>query len=394
MRIFISIATLVWLAACGNSRLPLTEPPVAKGSQEPALIATDKGLILSWMEPQDGDILLRMAVYDKGWSGPQTIARGYDWFVNWADFPAITANGEKLFAYFLKKTSQDHLAYDIMYTVSPDFGQTWSKPQRLHQDTTATEHGFVSAVPYKDGFYVSWLDGRNTRGMSGNFALMGVAVGSDGTPGEEVVIDDNTCTCCQTSMALVNGVPWVFYRNRTEEEIRDIYYSSLTDSSWRVPQSLNADNWHIAGCPVNGPRAVAADDHLAVAWFTGADHENKVKLKISADSGQTFGEEIFVEEDSPIGRVDVQMDTARVYVTYLKNAGSTANLILKTYDFAGSLLNTQIIAGMRAGRATGFPRFAIREGILVFTWTDVETLSVKITGYPVDGNSIIARARM
>ncbi len=394
MRFTLYFITLVWLAACGNTGTPLTEPPVAKGSEEPALIATGKGVVLSWMEPQDGDILLRMAVYNRGWSAAKTIAKGYDWFVNWADFPAITANGDKLFAYYLRKTSRDHLAYDIMYTVSQDFGATWAKPQKLHRDTTATEHGFVSAVPYKDGFYVSWLDGRNTHGMTGNFTLRATYVKGDGSLGEEMLIDDNTCTCCQTTMALVDGIPWAFYRDRSPEEIRDIYFASMAGGRWQTTQSFNEDNWHIAGCPVNGPRAVAVGNNLAVAWFTGADHENKVKLKISTDQGSTFGAAIFVEEDSPLGRVDVQMDTARVYVSYLKNVDKKARLIVKTYDFSGNLQDVQIIATMSAGRGTGFPRMALWQDVLIFTWTDVENMSVKVVGYPLNGSNSMARARL
>ena len=33
---------------------------------------------------------------------------------------------------------------------------------KIHDDNTFSEHGFVSSIPYKDGFMVSWLDGRNT----------------------------------------------------------------------------------------------------------------------------------------------------------------------------------------------------------------------------------------
>ena len=36
---------------------------------------------------------------------------------------------------------------------------------KIHDDNTFSEHGFVSSIPYKDGFMVSWLDGRNTYGV-------------------------------------------------------------------------------------------------------------------------------------------------------------------------------------------------------------------------------------
>ena len=52
-------------------------------------------------------------------------------------------------------------------------------------------------------------------------------------------IDDNTCTCCQTTMTIINNVPFTFYRDRSEEEIRDIYYAKLVDDNWSEPEVLN-----------------------------------------------------------------------------------------------------------------------------------------------------------
>jgi hypothetical protein len=381
------------LVSCGNPVGNITQPPVGLGGEEPSLVATDNGLVLSWQEPYEGDIILKMSVHDgASWSPAKAVAKGDDWFVNWADFPAIVANGDKLFVHYLQKTSSTSLAYNVMFLISPDLGETWSAPQQLHQDTVTAEHGFVSAIPYEEGFYVSWLDGRETIGNKGNFTLRGVYVKNEVELINSALIDDNTCTCCQTTMAIVNNVPWTFYRNRTEEEIRDIYYSKLVDGSWSEPTSLNDDNWHIPGCPVNGPVAASFGDNLVVAWFTGADGENNVKLKVSTNSGNSFSEEILVEGPRVIGRVDVKMNSEKIYVTYIANSKNGTVLKLKVYDFSGELIGRETLATLSAERGTGFPRAAIWHNDLVIAWTDVEKNSIKVITHSLDEKSYNSKA--
>jgi hypothetical protein len=89
--------TLLALAACNQQRTDTLEtttllPDVAgTGSRTPHLApAPDGSTIMSWLEPRDSWFELRFATLDgETWSSPQTIARGENWFVNWADFPSV-----------------------------------------------------------------------------------------------------------------------------------------------------------------------------------------------------------------------------------------------------------------------------------------------------------------
>src|SRR5204863_4485409 len=66
--------------------------PAAPGSEAPNIsIAPDGRVFLSWLEPGAGKAYsLKFSVREKqGWSGPQTIATGSNWFVSGADFPTI-----------------------------------------------------------------------------------------------------------------------------------------------------------------------------------------------------------------------------------------------------------------------------------------------------------------
>ena len=387
------IIVLALLAGCVDMGGKITELPVGLGAEEPSVITTDNGLVISWQEPYEGDILLKMSAHNGiKWSPAKTIAKGEEWFVNWADYPAIVANGDLLFAHYLQKTSNEMLAYNVMFLVSSDMGESWSEPKQLHQDTVTAEHGFVSAVPYADGFYVTWLDGRYTTGNKGKFTLRGVNVTNEGALVDAVEIDDDVCTCCQTSMTIIDNVPWSFYRDRSEEEIRDIYFSKFVDNSWSEPELFNEDNWHIPGCPVNGPMATSYGNNLAVAWFSGADGAYNVKLKISTDAGNSFQEEILVDGPKSIGRVDIKMDASQIYVTFITNNGEQAAIKLNTYDYSGKLIDAEILASVSAARGTGFPRTALWHENLIVTWTDVEEHTIKVLEYPLNKEHISAQA--
>ncbi len=395
MRIIIFGLLLAISISCSEQKdnsNTITMPPVSEGSGESSLVTTDQGLILSWIEKIEGVAQLKMSTYDgKDWSTPTVVAQGDDWFVNWADFPAIVANGDALFIHFLQKSAASTYAYDVMYSVSQDLGRVWSTPEKLHQDTVAAEHGFVSAVPYKDGFYVSWLDGRNTVVDNGFMSVRGAFMSTDGIMSKSAEIDGGVCDCCQTSMAIVNDVPWSFYRDRSDEEIRDIYAAKLIDDTWTDPQEINNDNWLIKGCPVNGPRAMTYNNTLAVSWFTGVDGINNVMLKISDDGGETFAEVIIVDGPTSLGRVDIQMDANKIYLSYLTKNDNKTTLNLKIYSHEGELSNSEVITTVNPSRGTGFPRTALWHDNLVFTWTDIDNKSVKVFSYPLEKNKLQAR---
>ena len=392
MKKILHLLVVALISACANKGSSITDPPIGSGAEEPSLTVTEGGLVLSWMEPYEGDIVLKMSLHNGvKWSPAKSIAKGDDWFVNWADFPAVVANGNLLFAHFLQKSARPTFAYDVMFTVSQNMGETWSTPKKLHQDTVSAEHGFVSAVPYNDGFYVSWLDGRYTTEQHGAMTIRAAYIDGNGEINHAAEIDNSTCDCCQTAMSLVNGVPWSFYRNRTEEEVRDMYYSKLVEGQWSEPEVLNEDNWLINACPVNGPEASTYNKSIAVAWFTGAEGEQKTKMKISHDEGNSFGEAILVDETKSFGRVDVQMDSAYIYVTYLSKKDASAAIMLKVYNHSGILQRSEIIAAVSPERGTGFPRTALWHENLIITWTDVDQHTIKVLKYPLNKEQIGAQ---
>ena len=94
-------AALIGLAmtiACQAKELPVAktqaiENPAAAGSQFPRLASlSDGGVLMSWVESHAEAHILKFGVLREGrWVRQGEIARGRDWFINWSDFPSVTA---------------------------------------------------------------------------------------------------------------------------------------------------------------------------------------------------------------------------------------------------------------------------------------------------------------
>ena len=385
-------AGLLIAVACGCSgdaapELSVTmravESPAGAGSGEPFLSATDGAVHMSWLEASPtGGHDLRFSRWDSGaWTEAGVIATSERFFVNWADFPSVTAGADgSLWAHWLERGPAGGYDYAVRVVRSADGGRKWSEPWTLHDDSSPVEHGFVSALPLGGGMAFLWLDGRNTgseapvppadRAMT----LRHRFVGADGTPGPETLVDARVCDCCQTDAALTAAGPVAVYRDRTREEIRDIYVTRLVNGAWTEGVAVHADGWEIGGCPVNGPAVAADGDDVAVAWFTAPGDVPRVKVAFSSDAGAHFGAPLEVDGGNPAGRVDVLMLGEGVaLVSWLeRTGGEDAEIRLRRVDSAGGMSESVTLDASSAERASGFPRM-IRssEGSVLMAWTDV-----------------------
>ena len=118
--------------------------------------------------------------------------------------------------------------------------------------------------------------------------LRAAIVFEDGTIDYDTLIDERVCDCCQTSGTMTSSGPVITYRDRSDEEIRDMSVVRKVNGSWSAPAAINNDEWEITGCPVNGPRMTSFSNGLAVAWFTAAGGKAQVKVAFSDDSGASF----------------------------------------------------------------------------------------------------------
>ena len=355
--------------------------PAGAGSRFPHLATPGAGgPVMSWLEPAAASMSLRYSRWaGQGWGPPSTVASGADWFVNWADFPSVVTDGEGHWgAHWLQKVPGGTYAYGVRIATSDDDGATWSAPQVPHGDDTATEHGFVSLLPWRGALLALWLDGRNTGGDDGHdhggggaMTVRSAVVDYDGTmSGPDTEIDARTCDCCQTGLALAGSVAVAVFRDRGEDGTRDISIVRLEDGRWSAPVPVARDGWRIDACPVNGPAVDARGDTVVVAWFTGAGGA-RVRLAWSADAGRSFAAPIDVDHGRVAGRVDVVLlRDGRAVVTWLRGNDRAAALLARPYTAAGPAGRAVEITGADASRAGGFPQVALAGDDLVFAWTE------------------------
>ncbi len=362
--------------------------PAAPGSAEPNLaVAPDGRVYMSWLEKADSGHALRFAVLQGDeWSAAQTIHAGTDFFANWADFPSIIAlDDTHLAAHWLQRTGRSTYAYSVRISQSTNGGRSWSIPAQPHRDSSQTEHGFVVLWPQDGRLGAAWLDGRkfgaDGHDLANEMMLVATTLNSEGSLGVEQRLDERTCDCCQNAVALTSEGPLIAYRNRTEDEIRDIYITRLSGGQWTTGVPLHDDNWQISACPVNGPAVAAAANDVAIAWFTAAADTPRVRLAFSNDAGRTFHAPIRIDGGNPAGRVDVVLlSNGDALVTWLERTeGDAAEIRARRVSAGGRAYDAVTIAQSSGARASGFPRMVRSGGYLIFAWTvpgDVSSIRV------------------
>jgi hypothetical protein len=371
-------------SSAAGSSWPLTvttvSSPAAPNSGQPQLSTLGDRVVLSWVERNGDRATLRFAERtDGGWTDARTVASGADWFVNWADVPSVVPlQHESMAAHWLQKSADNTYAYDVHVSFSRDRGRTWSASVTPHHDGTQTEHGFASLFPMAgQGLGLAWLDGRQMKegaheGMgAGNMSLRGAMFAPDGTQASEVLIDDRVCECCPSAAAMTAEGPIVAYRNRTADEIRDIYVSRLVGGAWTEPRAVHNDNWRIAACPVNGPALSAKGHDVAIAWFTAVGNEGRVYAAFSSDSGATFGPPVRIDDVGAVGRVDVELlADGSAAVTWIEFADQRSTFRIRRAGPDGSRSASLAVSAIASGRSSGYPRLARRGNELLFAWVD------------------------
>ena len=350
------------------------DPPAKAGAMAPRLISVDGELVLSWLEPgtESAHVFRFSRFGEHEWSEPRTIAAGDNFFANWADVPVVgVSTGGLMVASWLAETGEEKYAYAPSWAYSQDGGETWTRMGTLNDDTTPTEHGFVSLVAEsEDSFQAIWLDGRQWM-EDGPMAIRAERVGIAG--GEEFVLDGRVCDCCPTAAAMTARGPVVVYRDRSESELRDISIVRLVGGEWTQPRAIAEDGWEIAACPVNGPAIDANGDLVVVSWFTAPAGEPKVLAAFSEDAGESFGSPIELDADAPLGRTTVVLeDDGSAIVGWFARGSDHADLRLRRIEPAGTLARPAIVARTDASRASGYPRIARHGEWLAVAWVEAQ----------------------
>ena len=400
----ILLATALAMSACtepaATPKLVMIDVPTAGSAMAPNLASgPGETLVLSWIDAnEDADALRYSTLEGAAWTEPQTIATGDNWFVNWADFPSVVPLTEKLWgAHWLVSQPEGGYAYDVTVSMSTDGGKSWSESFIPHTDGTPTEHGFVTLFPDTGGMGLVWLDGRKmvTEWDENDVAASGMTMraatfGTDGLPISESLVDDLTCDCCQTDVALTSEGPVAVYRDRTTAEIRDIYVSRREFGEWQPGVPVASDNWEIPACPVNGPVIHARGSNVAVVWFTAATDRPVVKVAWSDDSARNFSAPVELDIERPLGHVGAALLTdGDLVVTWHRAAGEGgANLLLRRVSRSGTLGPTYTLAEASGVFAFSVPQLAAVGNDLVAAWTEEDAGGYRIKSALIPGELI------
>jgi len=416
----LSMASIVSYSCDSNEiNMQYVENPSSLNSKYPRLFTDNKGAVhMSWLHEIDEEAKLQLATLkpltdgdqEYNWSKKVTVASSDDWFINWADFPSVIGyNGEPMALHWLDKTPGHTFSYDvtIQTLLKGELNETadTALPYRFkasplvpHDDGTASEHGFVSmSVIDSLSFYAIWLDGRNTQAafehsntntthpaeahshdghvhpeeLSYAMSLRGGKISRNGIVLSSDIIDETVCDCCNTSMVNTEKGLLAVYRNRSQDEIRDIYISRYENGVWSAPKAVNNDGWKIAACPVNGPQIDLKDGTTAVAWYTGANDTSKVKLSFSDDYGDTFSDPIIVSEGNTLGRIDLVMtEDNSAWISFVERVEDAAQFRIQKIDRNGTIIQDLVLDAIDASRRSGFPQITEYNDGLLVAWTD------------------------
>ena len=390
LRTLLALASLAAITAAGirsekstSSSWPLEITPIASpataGSGQPQLTVSARGVLLSWVERAGSKATLKFAERtESGWTEARTVASGDDWFVNWADVPSVVRLDDgSLAAHWLQKSGPGTYAYDVRLSYSRDDGRTWAASFTPHRDGTKTEHGFASLFQMPGGgLGLVWLDGRAMKGDHGGHGAGDMSVrfgtfGRDWNQTADTALDLRVCECCPTAAVVTAEGVIAAFRNRSDEEVRDIYVARLENGKWTEPVAVHQDGWRIPACPVNGPALSARGRDVAIAWFTARNDEPQAFAAFSKDAGRTFGSPVRLDESMSLGRVDIDLlPDGSAVAAYIEYAEKRAQFRVRRIEPSGARSEPVTVAGIDGGRTSGYPRIARSGDELVFAWIE------------------------
>lgn len=368
--------------------------PGAAGSAEPRLtLDTDDGPVLSWLEREGEATVLFYARYaDGAFSAPQEVLRSNRMFENWADFPSVTPiSSDFWFAHWLRLQPDSFGAYDIATAVSHDGGLHWTEAEQMNEDETRAEHGFVRVFASDGAVAAFWLDGRELAQWSIDEpdALLATSLrlaryDASGRVRDRQIVDPMVCDCCAPDVAITSEGPIVIYRDRTEEEIRDVVIRRFEDGAWSGPLGLGDEGWRIEACPVNGPVIDAAAGLVVAAWFTAADNQPRLRLARSSDAGRSFTEPLDIDVTGVLGQPAVTIDASGQALVswWRRGVQGGIDLAFRTVAGDGSAGPIRVLAHESIGQVVDVPQMVRAGDEYLFAWTSL------------DGNGGVRTARL
>ena len=365
------VSLFITLTIRGVFAFKIVKTPTNKNSLAPNLCSFGNHFALSWIERNtDGEARLQMAT----WNGSEfdeirLIAKSKGMFANWADIPSLVeAPSGDLYAHWLNRIGNETYAYGIQIERSIDHGKSWQSLGWLHNDTSTTEHGFVSLIPENRHVRAFWLDGRQMKKPTGKMMLRTAILDGNEIKSENM-LDDDVCTCCPTGAIQLPGGSAVVYRDRLPQEIRDISLVHIKNDAWSKPSRIQNDNWVMPGCPVNGPSIATNGNIIAVSRFTVIKNKAKIILRLFKDGQAESGKEIILDENIPVGRCTTVCSKDAVYNIWIGVDKKQTVLRMAEVSLSGKIKRKITLVPIDKDRSSGMPRAIFSNNYLWVSWT-------------------------
>lgn len=346
------------------------------------------GALLSWLEPSQAGLALRMSSLVGGeWSAPSNVTEGKNIFSNWADHPSVTGREDgTLIAQWpvVNDGPQPPGSYNnsMRIAMSSDRGKTWTQVFADGLDNVYSYTGFVTLLPGRESRAVYLSPPRPVSHDPADhvMTLSHVAFDASGAHASHGVVDGDTCSCCPTSLVMTEAGAIAAYRDHEPGEIRDIAVVRFVNGRWTTPRPVHRDGWVINGCPTNGPSLAAVGSKVAVSWFTGARNTPAMKVAFSSDSGATFGAPTLIDGTQAVGRPSMLMlDDGSAVVTWLASTGGGKGELRVRRIRAGGQAGPIAVAGPASpGRLSGMPQVVRTGNQLLVAWRGDRLTTVRM----------------
>jgi len=378
----IVIAALLALPVFGQtfSPTPLMNP-AGPGSMQPNWsLAPDGAAVFSWVEPAQGGLALRYAVRrGNTWSQATTVAANRKFFHHPAEMPEVIAtSGGHWLAHWVE-APEDGSDAEYVYVSSSADGTHWSMPVQAHKDHSAVQHGLASMIANPDGgASIFWLEALH--GEDEPTALKRTIVDASGKEVREEQLAPDVCGCCPTAVTKTSKGLLVAFRARSKENIRDIAVTRLESGKWSTPKIVNADGWEIEACPTNAAAVQAAGDHVAVAWFTGAQDMPRDLVAFSNDAGATFSKPVTLSTGHAFGYTSLALEEdGGAIVSWLEQDPAGAKVLVRRVAANGT--PGPVVEVAKGGKmALGYPKLFHHGSDTFIAWggaRHIETASLK-----------------
>jgi hypothetical protein len=304
----ITLALPFWVEAAELSSQPSDgvrfEPKLvleikAKSMVGPSIQLDENNIThVAWMEEKEHARTLHYAhtvPTGEALSSPVAV-NGQDEVPYWRqEAPALDAHGEHIYLVWAKMPTQSSadkpFANELRLSRSLDGGQTFLPSALINDDGELVNHSFDSIRIGREGaIHVAWIDGRGGKKTSGTYVTRS---NDHGTSFEKnTKIDDETCVCCRTSVAVApDGTVYVAWR-KMFSDIRETVVARSFDggTTFSAPVVVGNDRWVYPSCPHRpASLGVDGDGRVYVSWYTeGEDETPAVYLAYSDDHAQTF----------------------------------------------------------------------------------------------------------